>query len=231
VINSDRPFIPNLDDLPIPLHHLLPIDKYRMPMMKTPYSFVVTSRGCSAGCTYCIKHVSYQWSLRLRSASNIVEELRVLRELGVKFVHLYADLFTLSREQVVSLCRAMIEARLDIKWTCNSRVDYVDEEMLTLMAQSGCWMIAWGIESANFDILKHARKGADPAKARRALEWSRNAGIKNWGYFIIGLPGETEETIRETIDFSKSLPLDIALFHVAAPYPGTPFFFEVVKNG
>jgi radical SAM superfamily enzyme YgiQ (UPF0313 family) len=103
--------------------------------------------------------------------------------------------------------------------------------MLALMSKAGCWMIAWGIESGNFDILKHARKGADPAKAARALQWARNVGIKNWGYFIIGLPGETEATIRETIDFSKKLPLDIALFHIAAPYPGTPFFFEVVKNG
>jgi radical SAM superfamily enzyme YgiQ (UPF0313 family) len=231
VVNRDRPFIPHLDDLPIPLHHLLPLDKYRVPMMKTPYTFIVTSRGCSAGCTYCIKHVSYQWSLRLRSPENIVAELRVLKNLGIDYIHMYADLFTLSREQVVGLCELMIQDKLNIKWTCNSRVDYVDQEMLALMGKAGCWMIAWGIESGNFDILKHAHKGADPQKAARALTWARAAGIKNWGYFIIGLPGETEQTIRETIDFSKKLPLDIALFHIAAPYPGTPFFFEVVKNG
>ncbi|MGE0448452.1 MAG: radical SAM protein [Vicinamibacterales bacterium] len=231
VVNADRPFIPNLDDLPLPLHDRLPIDKYRVPMMKTPYSFVVTSRGCSAGCTYCIKHVSYQWSLRLRSPANVVEELKTLKGLGIGYVHLYADLFTLSRAQVVGICEAMIAADLRMQWTCNSRVDYVDEEMLALMAKAGCWMIAWGIETGNASILKHARKGADPAKAAQALAWARKAGIRNWGYFIIGLPGETEETIRETIAFSKRLPLDIALFHIAAPYPGTPFFFEVVKNG
>lgn len=231
VINQDRPFVPNLDDLPIPLHHLLPLDKYRVPMMKTPYTFIVSSRGCSAGCIYCIKHVSYQWSLRLRSPENIVQELKVLNGLGINYIHMYADLFTLSRDQVVGLCKLIIAENLKIKWTCNSRVDYVDQEMLSLMGQAGCWMIAWGIESGNFEILKHARKGADPAKAARALRWAREASIKNWGYFIIGLPGETEETIRETIEFSKKLPLDIALFHIAAPYPGTPFFFEVVKNG
>jgi anaerobic magnesium-protoporphyrin IX monomethyl ester cyclase len=230
-MNQDRPFIPNLDDLPTPLHHLLPLDKYRVPMMKTAYTFIVTSRGCSAGCTYCIKHVSYQWSLRLRSPENIVAELKVLKDLGIDYIHMYADLFTLSREQVMGLCELMLKENLNIRWTCNSRVDYVDEEMLSLMGKAGCWMIAWGVESGNFDILKHARKGADPAKAQRALTWARKAGIKNWGYFIIGLPGETEETIKETIAFSKKLPLDIALFHIAAPYPGTPFFFEVVKNG
>ncbi len=231
VINADRPFIPNLDDLPIPLHNMLPLDKYRGPMMKGAYSFVVPSRGCTAGCIFCIKHVSYQWSVRLRSPENIVQELRELRKLGIRYVQMYADLFTASREQVVGLCKLMIEEKLDIKWMCNSRVDYVDEEMLRLMAQAGCWMITWGIESGNAEILKRAHKGTDPTKAARALAWARKAGIKNWGYFIIGLPGETEETIQETIAFSKKLPLDIALFHIAAPYPGTPFFFEVVENG
>jgi radical SAM superfamily enzyme YgiQ (UPF0313 family) len=148
----------------------------------------------------------------------------------VNSIHMYADLFTVSREQVVGLCKLMIEEGIDIRWTCNSRVDYVDEEMLGLMAESGCWLISWGIESGSEQILRHARKGAYPDKAEQALVWAREAGIKNWGYFIIGLPGETKETIRQTIDFSKSLPLDIALFHVAAPYPGTPFFFEVVEN-
>ncbi len=231
VMNPDRPFIPNIDDLPIPLHHLLPLDKYRGPMMKGAYSFIVPSRGCSAGCIYCIKHVSYQWSVRLRSPENIVQELWILKKLGINYVQMYADLFTISRDQVVGLCELMIKEELKIKWMCNSRVDYVDEEMLSLMSQAGCWMITWGIESGSYDILKRAHKGADPNKAECALKWARQAGIRNWGYFIIGLPGETEETIRQTIDFSKKLPLDIALFHIAAPYPGTPFFFQVVDNG
>ncbi|MBM3130891.1 MAG: radical SAM protein [Chloroflexi bacterium] len=231
VINPDRPFIPNLDDLPIPLHHLLPLDKYRAPMMKGAYSFVVPSRGCTAGCIFCIKHVSYQWALRLRSPENIVEELWTLKKLGINYIQMYADLFTASREQVVGLCELMLKENLQIKWMCNSRTDYVDEEMLRLMARAGCWMITWGIESGSDEILKRAHKGTDPAKAERALKWARDAGIKNWGYFIIGLPGETEETMQQTIAFSKKLPLDIALFHIAAPYPGTPFFFEVVEQG
>ena len=229
-INFTRPFIRDLDQMPHPLHHLLPWQKYRMPLIKGPFTFIVTSRGCTAGCTYCIKHVSYQYSVRLRSPENIMEELLILKKLGLKNVHMYADLFTVSREQVMELCKLMIAEKLNMRWTCNSRVDYVDEEMLQLMARAGNWLISWGIESGNEQILRHARKGAYPDKAERALVWARQAGIKNWGYFIIGLPGETEETIRETIDFSKKLPLDIALFHVAAPYPGTPFFFEVVEN-
>ncbi len=231
VINPDRPFIPNLDDLPLPLHHLLPLNRQRMPMIKGPFTFIVTSRGCPAGCKYCIKHVSYQTSVRVRSPQLIFEELRRLSDLGVHTVHMYADLFTVSRQQVVELCRLIIDSDLKIKWTCNSRVDYVDEEMLRLMGQAGCWYISWGIESANEDILKRARKGYRKEQALRALRWAKAAGINNWGFFIIGLPGETEETIQETIAYAKSLPLDIALFHIAAPYPGTPFFFEVARNG
>jgi anaerobic magnesium-protoporphyrin IX monomethyl ester cyclase len=229
-VNWDRPFIRNLDDLPIPLHHMLPFDKYRIPMIKGPYTFIVSSRGCTAGCKYCIKHVSYQYSIRVRSPENIMTELRVLKDLGIKHVNMYADLFTVNREQVMGLCKLMIEEELGLTWTCNSRVDYVDEEMLQLMGKSGCIYIAWGIESSNEQILKRAAKGYRLEQAPRALKWAHKAGIKNWGYFIIGLPGETQETIQQTIKFAKQLPLDIALFHVAAPYPGTPFFFEVLEN-
>ena len=231
ILNPPRPFINSLDDLPIPMHELLPLQKYRMPYIRGPFTFIVTSRGCPAGCTYCIKHVSYQYSTRVRSPKLIMEEMWQLKNLGINNIHMYSDLFTVSRDQVVELCQLMIAENIQIKWMCNSRVDFVDEEMLGLMGKAGCRLISWGIESGNEQILKHARKGAYPEKAERALRWAKQAGIMNWGYFIIGLPGETEATIRQTIDFAKRLPLDIALFHVAAPYPGTPFFFEVVKEG
>jgi anaerobic magnesium-protoporphyrin IX monomethyl ester cyclase len=231
VINPPRPVIPNLDDLPLPLHHLLPLEHHRVPMVKGPFTFVVTSRGCTAGCKYCIKHVSYQHSIRLRSPENIMEELWELNRLGIHNIHMYTDLFTVNREQVMGLCDLIIQEGLKVKWMCNSRVDYVDEEMLQRMAQAGNWLIAWGIESGNEEVLKRAHKGYRMEQAPRALQWAKKAGIMNWGYFIIGLPGETEETVRQTIKLSKKLPLDIALFHIAAPYPGTPFFFDVIENG
>jgi anaerobic magnesium-protoporphyrin IX monomethyl ester cyclase len=231
VVNPPRPFIADLDDLPIPLHELLPLKKYRMPLIKGPFTFIVTSRGCTAGCTFCIKHVSYQYGVRVRSPKLMLEEMWQLKNMGVNNIHMYADLFTVSREQVMELCQRMIDEKIEIKWTANSRVDYVDEEMLTLMGKAGCHFMSWGIESANESILRRAHKGIDIEKVERALRWSKRAGIMNWGYFIIGLPGESEDSIRETIRFAKKLPLDIALFHVAAPYPGTPFFFEVVREG
>jgi len=228
--NADRPFIAHLDDLPLPRHDLLPLDKYRVPMLKGPYSFIVTSRGCPGGCTFCIKHVSYQNCIRLRSPESIMQEIQMLYDLGLRNIHMYTDLFTVNREQVMGLCQLILESGLKIRWTCNSRVDFVDREMLEMMSKAGCFMISWGIESGSERILKRAHKGTRLQQVQQAVSWSKQAGIRNWGYFIIGLPGETEETIRETIAFSKALPLDVVLFHIAAPYPGTPFFFEVIEN-
>ena len=231
VVNADRPLIPDLDALPLPAHHLLPWQAYRAPGMRGPFAFVVPSRGCPAGCTFCIKHVSYGRAVRVRSAENVLAELRLLWDMGLRNVHMYADLFTVNRDQVMGICEGMLSRGLKFRWMCNSRVDFVDPEMLQMMARAGCWLISWGLESADPEIRKRVRKGTTEAKIVQALNWSKAAGIMNWGYFIIGLPGETEETIRKTIDFAKKLPLDLALFHIAAPYPGTPFFFEVVEQG
>jgi anaerobic magnesium-protoporphyrin IX monomethyl ester cyclase len=231
VINSDRPFIANLDDLPIPSHHLLPVNRYRAPLIKGPYSFIVTSRGCPGGCKYCIKHVNYQNSVRLRSPEKLIEEMWLLKDMGIHHIHMYADLFTVNRDQVVTLCKLIIQEGLKVTWTCNSRVDYVDEEMLSLMGRAGCTLISWGIESGNEEVLRLAHKGYRMDQTHTALKWAHDARIMNWGFFIIGLPGETVESIKETMALSRKLPLDIILFHVAAPYPGTPFFFEAIKNG
>ena len=165
VVNPDRPYIADLDDLPDPHYHLLPLKKYRMPLIKGPYAFVITSRGCPAGCTYCIKHVSYGPTMRLRSPDKLMSEIRTLVSLGIKDIHMYADLFTVNRDQVIGLCERLIAENLQIRWTCNSRVDFVDQEMLDLMAKAGCHFIAWGLESGNAEILAHARKGVDPDRA------------------------------------------------------------------
>jgi radical SAM superfamily enzyme YgiQ (UPF0313 family) len=231
VVNPDRPFVANLDDLPMPLYHKLPLDKYRIPMIRGPYCFVVTSRGCPAGCRFCIKHVMWQNTVRSHSAERILAEMKVLASLGVTNIHFYADLFTVDRQVVIDLCKLIVADGTKFRLTSNSRVDFVDEEMLQWMAKAGFWMISWGLESGSMDVLKRMRKGINFDKTRKALETSSKLGIKNWGYFIIGMPGERVETINETIAFAKSLPLTLALFHIAVPYPGTPFYYEAVQNG
>jgi len=231
VINPPRPYIANLDDLPLPRHDLLPLKAYRAPLVGGPYAFSVPSRGCPAGCRFCIKHVSYGASVRFRTPENVVDEIEVLVNLGVRKIHMYTDLFTVNREHVMGICEGILQRKLPVKWTCNSRVDFVDLELLQQMRRAGCWMISWGIESGEPEMLKRMNKGITLEKVEKALAWAKEAGIMNWGYFIIGLPGETEASIRKSIDFAKHLPLDLILFHIAAPHPGTPFFFEVVENG
>ncbi len=231
VINPSRPYIANLDDLPLPRHDLLPLKTYRAPLVGGPYAFSVPSRGCPAACRFCIKHVSYGSSVRFRSPENVVDEMEMLVNLGVRKIHMYADLFTVNREHVMGICEGILERKLPVRWTCNSRVDFVDLELLQAMRRAGCWMISWGIESGEPEMLRRMNKGITLEKVEKALGWAKEAGIMNWGYFIIGLPGETEASIRKSIDFAKRLPLDLILFHIAAPHPGTPFFFEVVENG
>ncbi|MCZ7547441.1 MAG: radical SAM protein [Anaerolineae bacterium] len=165
-------------------------------MIKGPYTFIVTSRGCTAGCRYCIKHVSYQYSIRLRSARSIVDEIKVLKELGIHNIHMYADLFTVNRDQVMEMCDLLLTEDVKIKWTCNSRVDYVDKELLEMMARAGNWVISWGIESANEQILKRARKGTTADRARESLTYARQAGIKNWGTSSSACPARLRKPSR-----------------------------------
>ncbi|MEI7646169.1 MAG: radical SAM protein [Chloroflexales bacterium] len=230
-INPDRPFITDLDSLPIPLHHMLPWQKYKVPIVGGPYTFVLTSRGCPAGCRYCIKHVTYQSSVRHRSPAHVIKEMVMLKELGMHHIHFEADLFTVKKEFVVDLCETIIREGIQMRWSCNSRVDFVDEDLLRLMRRAGCFMIAWGLESGSEAVLKRARKGTTVQRIQETIAASHRVGIMNWGYFIIGLPGETVETIQQTIALAKKLPVDIALFHIATPYPGTPFYYEAVENG
>lgn len=231
VVHDDRPLVPHLDDLPIPKQHLLPLDRYRMPFVGKRYTWVLTNRGCPYRCTYCFEGVVWGKSVRCRSAESVVRELEYLAAHNVRNIIFLADLFTCDREGVMRLCELILNRGLRVRWACNSRVDTIDEPMARRMREAGCWLIAFGIESGSQAVLDACRKDTTVEKARETVSMVHRTGIKAWGYFIIGLPGETRATIRETIDFAKSLPLDIALFHVAVPYAGTEFYFQAVRNG
>ena len=231
LVHEDRPLVEHLDELPIPKQHLLPLDKYRMPFIGKRYVWLLTNRGCPYRCTYCFEGVVWGSSVRYRSAESIIEEIEYLAEHDVHKVVFLADLFTYDRNGVMKMCDLLIEKRIKLKWACNSRVDTIDEEMARKMKQAGCWLVAMGIESGSQKVLDACKKDAKVEDAVETVGMLDRVGIKTWGYFIIGLPEETEETMQETIDFAKNLPLDIALFHVAVPYAGTDFYFQAVANG
>jgi radical SAM superfamily enzyme YgiQ (UPF0313 family) len=169
--------------------------------------------------------------VRLRPVEDILAELVWLHELGVDSVVFLSDLFTVNRRQVIDLCKGIVAAGLPLKWQCNSRVDHIDEELLAWMKRAGCWQIAFGLESGSQEVLDIAKKGITVEQTEKAINLVDRFGIKSWGYFIIGLPGETKETIRMTIDLAKRLPLNLALFHVAVPYPGTEFNDMAQEHG
>ncbi len=224
ILNPRPPLIPRLDDLPLPAHELLPLASYRSPTIQAPAAVVVTGRGCPGECCFCLKHVTYGQTVRLRSPESIVEEVCRLLRLGVHHVYLQADLFTVCRDQVRDLCRLLTSEGLAIRWSCSARVDSVDEELLQLMARAGCRRITWAVESGSEVLLWRVGKRTQCAAAERALAWARAAGIRSEASFIIGLPGETEETIQQTIAFAKRLNPDQVTFDLAVPRPGTPFW-------
>ena len=231
LVHEDRPLARHMDELPIPKQHLLPLDRYRMPFIGKRYTWLLTNRGCPYRCTFCFEGVVWGKSVRYRSAESIIREIEYLAEHDVHKVVFLADLFTYDRKGVMQMCDLIIEKGIKLKWACNSRVDTIDEELARKMKQAGCWLVAMGIESGSQKVLDACKKDTRVEQAVETVTMLDRVGIRTWGYFIIGLPEETEETIRETIDFAKSIPLDIALFHVAVPYAGTDFYFQAVAEG
>jgi radical SAM superfamily enzyme YgiQ (UPF0313 family) len=223
-ITENRPPIADLNSLRYPRHDLLPLDKYVLPMIGKKYTFVMTSRGCPFNCIFCRSPVMWGKKVRKRSPDNIIGELKELKKIGVDNIIFHSDTFTLDRKWTLDLCQKIIDEKLNIRWIANSRANTIDKEMLARMKTAGCWMIAYGFESASQEVLDRSKKEITIEQIRNAARWTNEAGIKVWGYFIIGLPGETKDTIDQTIHLAKELPLYIANFAIGAPYPGTEFF-------
>jgi len=228
-INEERPFIENLDNLPMPAHDLLPLKKYRMPFFGN-YTFIVAGRGCPYKCIFCRQNVMWKSVVRMRSADSLLKEIKYLLKLGVSNIMFQADTFTANKKMVKELCREIIKEGLRFRWVCNTHIATIDQEMVDLMKQAGCWMIAPGIESCSDKVLKNIRKQITVKQVYEVVEMIHNAGIEVWGYFVYGLPGDTKETLEENTRCALELPLDMANFAVAAPYPGTPFYYQAVEN-
>ena len=234
-INEKRDFIGNLDTLPFPAYHLYEIEKYKIPSVvakKNPVVWLETSRGCPFGCVYCNKTI-FGRIFRVKSPERVIKEFIKVKKLGVKEVHILDDSFTNNIERAKKICDLLIEKEVGMIWCTASgiRVDRVDLELLKKMKQAGCYRIHVGIESGNQNILNRIKKGITLEQVRRAVKWAKEAGLDVGGYFMIGLPGETKETMRQTIDFAKSLNLDLAKIAICMPLPATELFSELDKKG
>ncbi|MCX8043540.1 MAG: B12-binding domain-containing radical SAM protein [Desulfobacterota bacterium] len=230
--NPDRPFIDDLDQLPFPAWHLLNIADYCLPLKGRPFLIIAPQRGCPYQCSFCTCQTYYGKRVRRRSIASVLKEMRHdIEHFRIKDFFIWAETFVIDREYVAALCTEIINQGLRVAWTCNSRVDTVDEALLKSMAQAGCWMISFGIESADQEVLNRAAKGIRVEQARNAVALARKAGIKTAGHFIFGLPGETPESIKRTIQFAKELDLDIAQFYCCVPFPGSRLYEQALHEG
>ncbi|MHB8772564.1 MAG: B12-binding domain-containing radical SAM protein [Syntrophales bacterium] len=210
----------------------LDLDDYRLPLKGRRFLIVAPVRGCPWRCTFCTAPLYYGAQLRRRPVAAVVAEMAANAErYGIREFFIWADTFTADREYVRELCRAIVASGLKVSWTCNSRVDTIDEETLRLMKQAGLWMISYGLESGSDAVLAASRKGITVAQSRAAVELAHRLGIRVAGHFMFGLPGETEATMAETLGLALALPIDIAQFYVAAPFPGTALYDEARGKG
>ena len=225
--------IEDIDTLPFPDWSGLPIKNYRAATRKHPYLSILTSRGCPHQCVFCYKGI-FGNLFRVRSPENIVDEIEMLIDkYGIREIAIIDDSFTISKIRTKKICEEIIARGLDIKWTAPNgvRVDTVDLELLKLMRKSGCYQLAFGIESGNQQVLDMIGKRINLQQIRNAVKWAKEAGIETIGFFMIALPFDTEKTMQETIDFAKELDPTYIQFTITTPYPGTKLYDLVEKEG
>ncbi len=226
-----RGFEENLDQLPLPAYNLLPMEKYSVVGRKLEYFPVISSRGCPFGCIYCVTSRFMGRRFRAKSAAAVGEEIQWLcDEFGTRQIAFSDDTFTLSRKRVLDICREIRERGLDLKWSCSSRVDTVDRELSAAMAETGCTLVYFGVESASENVLRFYRKRINMQKTRDAIKMVRRDGIYTACSFILGAPMETEDEMMWTIETAIRLNPDYAQFSVLTPYPGTELYEIARKN-
>ncbi len=223
--NPPRPLIQNPDSLPFPARKLFSKNYvYDVCVQNKPVANIMASRGCPYNCIFCSKE-TFGASYRKRSVQNVVEEVsEAVNVLGFKELYFFDDVFMLDRKWVFEFCNRLKQENVDVPWKCLGRVDCVDSGALRAMKGAGCHTVYFGIESGNEEVLRSTKKGITKKQARRGIAIARKAGLDASGYFILGLPGENENTINETIAFASELELDWAFFYTATAFPGNRLY-------
>jgi len=207
-----------LEDLPPARQDLLPISKYSLPFIGRSYTFLIISRGCYWACSYCRQGVMNERVVRFRKVETVIEEIKKYK---LQNIAIHSDTATQNKKWIYEFCKELKKLPFKVRIVSNSRVDTVDRDMLKEMRSAGWWMICYGVESGNDKVLEMNRKEATVEQAKQAVKWAKEAGLKVWGYFMLGMYGDTKETMQDTIRLSLSLPCDIVNFAISAPYPGT----------
>jgi len=232
-VNPVRPFIKNLDELPFPAWDLMNLNEYLDPIyFEGPHLGFLTGRGCPYDCSFCASYITWKGKLRLRSIENVMAEIRhIVNVLGVGNIIFFDDSFAISRKRTLSICSRLIEEELNLKYVAQIRADSVTEELADALRDSGCIYAAVGVESGNEDILREIGKKETKSQIRNAVTIMKDAGLPIIASYVIGLPGDTHETIEQTIDFAFELDTEQSKFMILAAYPGTKVYDLAVKKG
>jgi len=229
---APRALIEDLDRLPFPARHLLPLSKYQA--LGTACS-VISSRGCPYGCIFCSAPKMFGRKVRFRRPALVVDEIEmVYRDLGFNRVNLVDDTFTLNHRHTEDLCHEIMRRRLPIEWNAYSRVDTLNEDLLNLMRDAGCTFLVFGVESGSQQVMDNIKKGITVEKVRTAVRLTAAAGIGSFASFILGLPGETPDTARASLALAREMFETYGIqygFHFLSPFPGTEVYEEAEKFG
>lgn len=234
IATQPRNPINNLDSLPFPARDLFPFHLYRgyeTVTRRTPATHIMTSRGCPFNCVFCASKTMWGKGARVRSPSNIVDEIEYLiNKFHIREILLYDDTFNINLERAEAICDEIISRKLDISWKTQSRVYPLTEKLLRKMKESGCWCVYFGVESGDSEILHNLKKGITLEQVTKAFELTKRVGLRTVAYFMLGLPGDDEKTMKKTIEFAKYLDPDFAVFSITTVYPGTELFKTYINQ-
>jgi radical SAM superfamily enzyme YgiQ (UPF0313 family) len=221
-----RIFLDDLDKLPFPAWDLL-LDfpnKYHPPpfrFKRLPAAYIVTTRGCPYKCIFCDRSV-FGNTCRGHSAEYILELIEYLyNRFGIREILIEDDTFVTFKSRLIAVCEGIINRGIKISWSCLGRADAVTPEILSLMKKAGCWSISFGIETGDPEVMKFIGKNITLDKIEQAVKWTKQAGLLSKGFFILGHPTDNQETIKKTIRFALSIPLDDISVSMMTPFPGS----------
>jgi anaerobic magnesium-protoporphyrin IX monomethyl ester cyclase len=228
--SPNRPYIKNLDALPRPAYKYLPMEKYRITGRKILP--IMSSRGCPFQCSFCVASQMFGAPFRARSAKNVLDELEWLRdEYGAEGIQFQDDTLTFDRKRTIEICDGIIERKINLPWGCLTRTDMVTKDLLAKMSKAHCNEVSFGVDAGCQKIRDSFKKGVSTEQCENAIKWAKESGIFVTASTILGYPGETKETLQETLDFVRKVEPDDVWLCIATPYPGTALRALVESKG